>query len=38
MKNELAHLQNYKTKEEAKVNTTKYIELFYNQKRIQKGF
>ncbi|MDM1022172.1 IS3 family transposase, partial [Acinetobacter sp. VNK23] len=37
LKNELVHHRNYKTREEAKVDITKYIELFYNQRRIQKG-
>lgn len=36
-KNELVHHRNYKTREEAKSDITKYIELFYNQRRIQKG-
>lgn len=36
-KNELVHHRNYKTREEAKADITKYIELFYNQQRIQKG-
>uniref|UniRef100_UPI0024DE7E2F IS3 family transposase n=1 Tax=Acinetobacter nosocomialis TaxID=106654 RepID=UPI0024DE7E2F len=36
LKNELVHHRNYKTREEAKVDITKYIELFYNQRRIQK--
>ncbi|ALH96322.1 transposase [Acinetobacter equi] len=37
LKNELVHHRNYKTREEAKADITKYIELFYNQQRIQKG-
>lgn len=37
LENELIHHSNYKTREETKVNITKYIELFYNQQRIQKG-
>lgn len=37
LKNELVHHRNYKTREDAKVDITKYIELFYNQQRIQKG-
>ena len=37
LKNELVHHCNYKTREEAKTDITKYIELFYNQQRIQKG-
>ena len=37
LKNELVHHCNYKTREEAKTDITKYIELFYNQRRIQKG-
>lgn len=37
LKNELIHHRNYKTREEAKADITKYIELFYNQRRIQKG-
>lgn len=37
LKNELVHHHNYKTREEAKAAITKYIELFYNQQRIQKG-
>jgi putative transposase len=37
LKNELVHYRNYKTREEAKADITKYIELFYNQQRIQKG-
>lgn len=36
-KNELIHHCNYKTREEAKADIIKYIELFYNQQRIQKG-
>lgn len=36
-KNELVHHHSYKTRDEAKVDITKYIELFYNQQRIQKG-
>ncbi len=36
-KNELVHHYNYKTRDEAKAEITKYIELFYNQRRIQKG-
>ncbi|APR70677.1 hypothetical protein AHTJS_10005 [Acinetobacter haemolyticus] len=36
LKNELVHHRNYKTREEAKSDITKYIELFYNQRRIQK--
>lgn len=37
LKNELVHHRHYKTREEAKADITKYIELFYNQSRIQKG-
>ena len=37
LKNELVHHRNYKTREETKADITKYIELFYNQQRIQKG-
>ncbi len=37
LKNELVHHRNYQTREEAKADITKYIELFYNQQRIQKG-
>ena len=37
LKNELVHHHNYKTREEAKADITKYIELFYNQQRIRKG-
>lgn len=37
LKNELVHHRNYKTREEAEADITKYIELFYNQQRIQKG-
>ena len=37
LKNELVHHRNYKTREEVKADITKYIELFYNQQRIQKG-
>lgn len=37
LKNELVHHRNYKTRDEAKADITKYIELFYNQSRIQKG-
>ena len=37
LKNELVHHYNYKTREEAKAEIAKYIELFYNQQRIQKG-
>ncbi len=37
LKNELVHHHSYKTREEAKAAITKYIELFYNQQRIQKG-
>lgn len=37
LKNELIHHRSYKTREEAKADITKYIELFYNQQRIQKG-
>lgn len=33
----IVHHCNYKTKDEAKVDITKYIELFYNHRRIQKG-
>ena len=36
LKNELVHHHQYQTREEAKVDITKYIELFYNQRRIQK--
>ena len=37
LKNELVHHRNYKTREDAKADIIKYIELFYNQQRIQKG-
>ncbi|WP_143223728.1 IS3 family transposase [Acinetobacter sp. ANC 4654] len=37
LKNELIHHRSYKTREEAKADITKYVELFYNQSRIQKG-
>ena len=37
LKNELVHHRNYKTRKDAKADITKYIELFYNQQRIQKG-
>lgn len=37
LKNELVHHYNYQTREEAQVDIIKYIELFYNQRRIQKG-
>ena len=37
LKNELIHHRHYKTREEATSDITKYIELFYNQSRIQKG-
>ena len=37
LKNELVHHRNYKTREEAKADIIKYIELFYNQQRIQKS-
>ncbi len=37
LKNELVHHRNYQTREEAKADITKYIELFYNQQRVQKG-
>jgi transposase InsO family protein len=37
LKNELVHHRHYKTREEAKADIIKYIELFYNQQRIQKG-
>lgn len=37
LKNALVHYRNYKTRAEAKADITKYIELFYNQQRIQKG-
>lgn len=37
LKNELVHHHSYKTREEAKAAITKYIELFYNQQRVQKG-
>lgn len=37
LKNELVHHCNYKTREKAKADITKYIELFYNQRRNQKG-
>ena len=37
LKNELVHYHQYLTREAAKANITKYIELFYNQRRIQKG-
>jgi transposase InsO family protein len=33
----LIHHCNYKSREEAKADIIKYIELFYNQQRIQKG-
>ena len=36
-KNALVHHRHYKTREEATSDITKYIELFYNQSRIQKG-
>jgi transposase InsO family protein len=31
------HHCNYKTRDEAKADITKYIVLFYNQRRIQKS-
>lgn len=37
LKNELVHHCNYKTRDEAKADITKYIVLFYNQRRIQKS-
>lgn len=37
LKNELVHHHQYQTREKAKADITKYIELFYNQRRIQKG-
>lgn len=37
LKNELVHHRHYKTREEAKADIIKYIELFYNQQRIQKS-
>ncbi len=37
LKNELVHHSNYRSREEAKADITKYIELFYNQQRISKG-
>ena len=37
LKNELVHHHKYKKREETKADITKYIELFYNQWRIQKG-
>ena len=37
LKNELIHHRNYKTRKEAKADIIKYIELFYNQQRIQRG-
>ena len=37
LKNELVHHRNYKTREDAKADIIKYIELFYNRQRIQKG-
>lgn len=37
LKNELVHHRSYKIREEAKADITKYLELFYNQQRIQKG-
>ena len=37
LKNELVHHYNYQTREEAKADIIKYIELFYNHRRIQKG-
>jgi len=37
LKNELVHHHQYKTREQAEAKITKYIELFYNQRRIQKG-
>ena len=37
LKNELVYHCNYKTRDEAKADITKYIELFYNHRRIQKG-
>ncbi|MFP0726453.1 IS3 family transposase, partial [Acinetobacter baumannii] len=36
LKNELVHHYNYQTREEAKADIIKYIELFYNHRRIQK--
>lgn len=37
LKNELIHHRSYKTRDEAKADIIKYIELLYNQQRIQKG-
>ncbi|WP_155518640.1 IS3 family transposase, partial [Acinetobacter pittii] len=37
LKNELVHHYNYQTREEAQADIIKYIELFYNHRRIQKG-
>lgn len=37
LKNELVHHHNYQTRQQAKEDIIKYIELFYNQRRIQKG-
>ena len=36
-RSDLVHHYNYQTREEAKADIIKYIELFYNQRRIQKG-
>ena len=36
LKNELVHHNHYQTREEAQIDIIKYIELFYNQRRIQK--
>lgn len=36
LKNELVHHHHYQTREEAQIDIIKYIELFYNQRRIQK--
>ena len=37
LKNKLVQHCNYKTREDAKAEITKYIELFYNQQWIQNG-
>lgn len=37
LKNELVNHHSYKTREETKADITNYIELFYTQRRIQKG-
>ncbi len=38
LKNELIHHRNYKTREEAKADITKYIELFSEQNSKRIGF